>query len=147
MIHSIRPVNILLVEDNPGDIYLMKEAFKESTLSIQLNTVMDGEEALHYLQKSPPYNQSPTPDLILLDLNLPKIDGRTVLARVKANDTLKCIPIIVLSTSNAKKDIVDSYNLHVNCYITKPIDFDQFINIVRLIETFWINTAKLPTMV
>lgn len=147
MITPTRPINILLVEDNPGDIRLTEEAFKEAEISVKLKAVMDGEEALNYLYKKVPYDSIQLPDLILLDLNLPKVDGRAVLADIKSNPELKKIPVIILTTSTAEQDILNSYDLHVNCYITKPVDFDRFFDIIKLIEDFWINTAILPSMV
>lgn len=141
-----RPVNILLIEDNPGDVRLTQEAFKEGRLSINMEVVMDGVEAIKYLKKEPPYQSATMPDLILLDLNLPKRDGREVLAEIKSDDTLKCIPVVILTTSNAEQDILKSYHLHVNCYINKPVDFDNFFNIIQKIEDFWLTTAILPTM-
>lgn len=142
-----RPVNILLIEDNPGDVRLAQEAFKEGNLEVQLDVVMDGLEAIRYLHKFGPYEDSSTPDLILLDLNLPKKDGREVLGEIKEDPNLKCIPVVILTTSNAEQDVIHSYNLHVNCYINKPVDFDRFFDIIKRIEEFWLNTAILPTMV
>jgi CheY-like chemotaxis protein len=144
---KIRAVNILLVEDNPGDIRLTQEAFKECKMNIDLNYVTDGVEAIRYLKQLPPYENMPLPDLILLDLNLPKRDGREVLEEVKSDNFLKRIPIVVLTTSNAEQDIIKSYNLHVNCYINKPVDFDHFFDIIQKIEDFWLTIAVLPTMV
>ena len=147
MIKKNRPVNILLIEDNPGDVRLTQEAFKEGRMAINLNVVMDGVEAIKYLRKETPYNDSVIPDLILLDLNLPKMDGREVLEEIKTDDQLKRIPVVVLTTSNAQQDILKSYNLHVNCYINKPVDFDKFFDIIQKIEDFWLSTAILPTMI
>lgn len=147
MIKKTRPVNILLIEDNPGDVRLTQEAFKEGRLATDLNVVMDGVEAIKYLKKESPYTDVPTPDLILLDLNLPKRDGREVLQEIKTDNQLKRIPVVVLTTSNAEQDILKSYNLHVNCYINKPVDFDKFFDIIQKIEDFWLSTAILPTMV
>ncbi len=140
-------MNILLIEDNPGDVRLTQEAFREGKIQIQLDVVMDGVEAIKFLRKQPPYESSSTPDLILLDLNLPKLDGREVLEEIKTDEDLKRIPVVVLTTSNAEQDILKSYNLHVNCYINKPVDFDKFFDIVQKIEDFWLSTAILPTMV
>ena len=142
-----RPVNILLIEDNPGDVRLTQEAFKEGNMSIKLDVTMDGVEAIKYLKKEAPFEQVDTPDLILLDLNLPKRDGREVLQEIKSDGILKRIPVVVLTTSNAEQDILKSYNLHVNCYINKPVDFDKFFDIIQKIEDFWLSTAILPTMV
>ncbi len=142
-----RPVNILLIEDNPGDVRLAQEAFKEGNIDVNLEVAMDGLEAIRYLRKSPPYQTVITPDLILLDLNLPKKDGREVLGEIKNDAKLRCIPVVILTTSNAEQDILNSYNLHVNCYINKPVDFDRFFDIIQKIEDFWLRTAILPTMV
>lgn len=144
---NFRPVNILLIEDNPGDVRLAQEAFKEGKYNVNLEVVMDGLEALKFLHKEAPYHDVVTPDLILLDLNLPKKDGREVLREVKSDPDLKCIPIVVLTTSNAQQDILKSYNLHVNSYINKPVDFDKFFDIIQTIEEFWVQTAVLPTMI
>ena len=140
-----RPVNILLIEDNPGDVRLAQEAFKEGNIEVQLDVVMDGLEAIHFLHKRAPYQHSNRPDLILLDLNLPKKDGREVLYEIKDDPSLRCIPVVILSTSNAEQDVLNSYNLYVNCYINKPVDFDRFFDIIKKIEDFWLNTAILPT--
>lgn len=144
---NIRPVNVLLVEDNPGDVRLTQEAFKEAKIFIKLDVTMDGAEAIKFLRKEGNYADVVTPDLILLDLNLPKKDGREVLKEIKTDDTLKRIPVVVLTTSNAEQDIMKSYNLHVNCYINKPVDFEKFFDIIQKIEEFWLTTAILPTMV
>jgi two-component system, chemotaxis family, response regulator Rcp1 len=141
-----RPVNILLIEDNPGDVRLAQEAFKEGRLEVNLDVVMDGIEALLFLNNKPPYQDSNRPDLILLDLNLPKKDGREVLGEIKEDINLRRIPVVILTTSNAEQDVIHSYNLHVNCYINKPVDFDRFFEIIKKIEDFWLNTAILPTM-
>ncbi len=141
-----RPVNILLIEDNPGDVRLAQEAFKEGKLEVNLDVVMDGIEALLFLNNKPPYQDSNRPDLILLDLNLPKKDGREVLGEIKEDINLRRIPVVILTTSNAEQDVIHSYNLHVNCYINKPVDFDRFFEIIKKIEDFWLNTAILPTM-
>jgi CheY-like chemotaxis protein len=144
---NIRPVNVLLVEDNPGDVRLTQEAFKEAKISIKLDVTMDGAEAIKFLRKEGEYADAVTPDLILLDLNLPKKDGREVLKEIKTDNLLKRIPVVVLTTSNAEQDIMKSYNLHVNCYINKPVDFEKFFDIIQKIEEFWLTTAILPTMV
>ncbi|RMG86174.1 MAG: response regulator [Bacteroidetes bacterium] len=141
-----RPVNILLIEDNPGDVRLTQEAFKEGRLPIHMEVVMDGVEAIKYLRREAPYQDKTMPDLILLDLNLPKRDGREVLEEIKTDPDLKRIPVVILTTSNAEQDIMKSYNLHVNCYINKPVDFDQFFDIIQKIEDFWLTTAILPTL-
>lgn len=139
-----RPVNILLIEDNPGDVRLTQEAFKEGKLTYNMDVVMDGVEAVNFLRNKPPYIDVATPDIILLDLNLPKKDGREVLADIKQDPDLRRIPVIVLTTSNAEQDILMSYDLHVNCYINKPVDFDHFFDIIQKIEDFWLTTAILP---
>jgi CheY-like chemotaxis protein len=137
-------MDILLVEDNPGDARLASEAFKEGGLPINLHVVQDGIEAMAFLRREPLYTSVPRPDLILLDLNLPRKDGREVLAELKEDADLKRIPVIVLTTSQAEADITKSYDLHANCYIVKPVDFDQFIDVVRGIEQFWCTLVKLP---
>ncbi len=144
MIKNPDPVNILLIEDNPGDVRLTQEAFKEGSINIKLDVVMDGVEAIKFLKKEPPYLDVTTPDLILLDLNLPKKDGREVLQEIKTDQNFKRIPVVVLTTSNAQQDILKSYNLHVNCYVNKPVDFDKFFDIIQKIEEFWLSTAILP---
>lgn len=138
------PINILLVEDNPGDIRLTEEVLKEGEIRNNLNVVMDGEDALVFLRKEGKYKNMITPDIILLDLNLPKKDGREVLEEIKTDPALLSIPVIVLTTSSAEQDILNMYNHHANCYITKPVDFDQFINVIRSIENFWLSIVKLP---
>jgi CheY-like chemotaxis protein len=138
------PIEILLVEDNPGDVRLTKEALKEGKVANQINVVMDGMEAMAFLHREGKYANAPKPDLILLDLNLPKKNGREVLAEVKMDSRLKCIPVVILTSSQAEQDIVMTYNLHANCYIKKPVDFDQFIDVVKSIEDFWFNVVKLP---
>lgn len=139
-----RPIEILLVEDNPGDIRLTKEAFKEGKLKNHLNVVEDGTEAISFLKKEGQYADAPRPDLILLDLNLPKKDGREVLSEIKVDENLKRIPVVILTTSKAEEDILKTYNHHANCYITKPVDMDQFINVVKYIEDFWFTIVRLP---
>ena len=144
-IENMSGINILLVEDNPGDIRLTKEVLKDGKIRNTLNVVTDGEEALFYLKKTDQHIAATTPDIILLDLNLPKKDGREVLAEIKADPNLMCIPVIVLTTSAAEQDILNMYSHHANCYITKPVDFNQFINVIRSIENFWLTIVKLPT--
>jgi two-component system, chemotaxis family, response regulator Rcp1 len=141
---EIRPIEILLVEDNPGDVRLTQEALHDGKVRNRLEVVGDGEAALDFLFRRGKFANSRRPDLILLDLNLPKKDGRQVLAEVKADKDLRRIPIVILTTSKAEEDIVRSYNLHANCYITKPVDLDQFINVVRQIEEFWLTVVRLP---
>lgn len=139
-----RPVEILLVEDNPGDVRLTIEALKEGKVSNNLAVVTDGVEALDYLHRRGNFRDVSVPDIILLDLNLPRMDGREVLREIKAHDKLRRIPIVVLTTSSAEEDIVRSYDLHVNCYITKPVDMDQFIEAVKAIDQFWFSVVTLP---
>ena len=140
----VRPVEILLVEDNPGDVRLTMEALKEAKVINNLTVLKDGEEALSYLRRQGSYAQAKRPHLILLDLNLPRKDGREVLAQIKADEALKRIPVVVLTTSQDEQDVLRSYNLHANCYITKPVDLDQFITVVRTIEDFWLGIVVLP---
>ncbi len=140
-----RLVEILLVEDNPGDVRLTQEAFKENKLRNSLNVVEDGLEAMLFLRRVGKYADASRPDLILLDLNLPKKDGREVLAEIKEDPDLKSIPVVVLTTSKAEEDVIKSYNLHANCYVTKPVDLEQFIAVVKSIEDFWLTIVKLPS--
>ena len=135
---------ILLVEDNEGDVELTREAFEEAKFRNNLHVVYDGEAALDFLFKRNDYTQAPTPDIILLDLNLPRLNGRDVLEEVKKNDSLKSIPTIVLTSSKADKDIVDSYDLHANCYIVKPVDAVKFMEVVQHVENFWVDIVCLP---
>jgi CheY-like chemotaxis protein len=139
-----RPIEVLLVEDNPADVRLTQEAFKEGRVTNHLNIVNDGVEAMEFLRRTGVYQDAPKPDLILLDLNLPKKSGREVLAEIKADPMLRRIPVMILSTSKADQDLHKAYNLHANCYITKPVDLDQFMNVVRSIEHFWFNIVTLP---
>lgn len=141
----IRPVDILLVEDSPSDADLTEEALGDGKVLNNLHWVQDGVEALAFLHRQGKYVNAPRPDLILLDLNLPKKDGRDVLAEVKVDPSLKLIPVIVLTTSEAERDILKTYELNANCYITKPIDLEQFISVVKLIEEFWLVLVKLPS--
>ncbi|MBM3130845.1 MAG: response regulator [Chloroflexi bacterium] len=138
------PIEILIVEDNPGDVRLTVEALRDAKVLNHLNAVGDGVEAMAFLRRQGKYTDAPRPDLILLDLNLPKKDGREVLAEVKSDDDLKRIPVVILTTSKAEEDILRTYNLHANCYITKPVDLDQFITVVKSIEDFWFTIVKLP---
>ena len=142
---KVKPINILLVEDNPGDIRLTREAFKDGKIKNTLNVVMDGEEAIQYLRKTDAHKGAETPDIILLDLNLPKKDGREVLVEIKNDPVLKSIPVIILTTSSAQQDISNTYSNHANCYIMKPVDFSQFITVIRTIEDFWLSIVKLPS--
>jgi two-component system, chemotaxis family, response regulator Rcp1 len=139
-----RPIEILLVEDNPGDVRLTKEALKEGKVRNNLQVAEDGEEALEFLRRQGRHAQATRPDLILLDLNLPKKSGREVLEEIKADPELKRIPVVVLTVSKAEQDVLKSYNLHANCYITKPVDLDQFIDVVQSIEDFWLTVVMLP---
>lgn len=136
---------VLLIEDNPGDVRLTQEAFRESGDQVDLQVVMDGVEAVAYLMKEGEYSDKPMPDLILLDLNLPKWGGRQVLDKVKNDDNLKRIPIVVLTTSNAAADVSACYDLHANCFINKPVDFDNFFLIIQGIQDFWLQTVTLPS--
>ncbi len=146
MIQS-RAIHILLIEDNPGDVRLTQEAFRESHLPIKLDVVMDGLEGVRFLRKQGKYEHATTPDLVLLDLNLPKMDGRQVLNDIKNDPILRRIPIIVLTTSNAEHDILQCYDLHANSYVNKPVDFDHFFEVIRRVEDFWLSTSILPSMV
>jgi two-component system, chemotaxis family, response regulator Rcp1 len=139
-----RPIEILLIEDNPGDVDLTREMIGNGKVKSVISNVCDGEEAIAYLQQRGPYREAVRPDLILLDLNLPKKDGRAVLSEIKKDDRLKDIPVVVLTTSEAETDVLRSYQLHANCYISKPVDLAQFSNIIRSIEDFWLTVAKLP---
>lgn len=141
---NTKSINILLVEDNPGDIRLTQEAFKDGKIKNDISVVMDGEEAIFYLKKTGKYSNSMTPDIILLDLNLPKKDGFEVLSEIKNDDNLKFIPVIILSTSSAQSDIFMTYSRHANCYILKPVDFNQFTQVVQMIEAFWLKLVILP---
>jgi two-component system response regulator len=137
-------IDILLVEDNPGDVRLAEEALKESKIRNKLFVVDDGVEAMAFLRRESKYAQMPRPDLILLDLNLPRKSGREVLAEVKTDDELKRIPVVVLTVSRAEEDVMKCYNHHANCYITKPLDFNNFMKVTRQIEQFWLTIVKLP---
>jgi chemotaxis family two-component system response regulator Rcp1 len=139
-----RPIEILLVEDNPGDVRLTTEALKDGKVSNRLHVAKDGVEALAFLRQEDPHADAPRPDLILLDLNLPKKDGREVLEEIKADEHLRRIPVVVLTTSSSEQDILRTYDLHANCYITKPVDLEQFIKVVKGIEDFWLTVVKLP---
>ncbi|MCW5316039.1 response regulator [Nostoc sp. KVJ3] len=143
-ITAIMPIEVLLVEDNPGDAQLTRIALEDSKISIHLNVVEDGVEAMAFLRKEGIYVNVAHPDIVLLDFNLPRKDGREVLAEIKADEKLKRIPVVVLTTSQAEEDILKAYNLSANCYITKPVDFDQFVKIVKSIENFWFAIVKLP---
>jgi len=140
-----RPIEILLVEDSPSDTELTMEAFREGSVESHLSHVEDGVEALSFLGRRQPYSQAPRPDLILLDLNLPQKDGREVLAELKKDPELRTIPVVVLTTSRSDQDIARAYQLQANCYISKPVEFEQFVRVVRLIEHFWLEVASLPS--
>ena len=140
----VKPIEILLVEDNPGDADLAREALEGSKFHNILNVVDDGEKAMAYLRRDGLYTEVSRPDLILLDLNIPKKDGRQVLAEIKEDDNLKRIPVVILTTSRAEEDVIKSYNLHANCFIIKPIDLHQFLNVVKAIEDFWLSIVVLP---
>ncbi len=141
---SQKAIEILLVEDSPGDARLTAEALKEGKILNHLSLVRDGVEALNFLYRRGSYAKAVQPDVILLDLNLPKKDGREVLAEIKADSDLKRIPVVILTTSKAEEDILRSYDLHANCYITKPVDLEQFMTVVKCIEEFWLTIVKLP---
>jgi len=140
-----RPIEILLVEDSPGDVRLTQEVFKASKIRNHLHIARDGEEAMSFLRNGSSGTDTVRPDLILLDLNLPKKDGREVLAEIKADEDLRQIPVIVLTVSSAEEDILRSYNLHANCYLTKPIEFARFVKLVQSIEEFWLTIVRLPS--
>lgn len=144
MLTENRPVEILLVEDNPGDERLTREALKEGKVYSNLHWAKDGVEALEFLRRQGPHRDAPRPDIILLDLNLPKKDGREVLSDIKNDDALKHIPVVVLTTSKAEEDVLRSYELHANCYVTKPVDLDKFIVVVKSIDRFWLTVVTLP---
>lgn len=141
---SANIVKILLVEDNPGDADLVREALRDNKVCNELHVVEDGVEAMAFLRRQDRYAYAPRPDLIFLDLNLPRKDGREVLEEIKADDDLKRIPVVVLTTSKQEQDILSAYNLCANCYVTKPMDLDQFLHVVRSIDTFWFSIVSLP---
>jgi len=140
----VKPIDILLVEDNPGDSDLAREALEETKMCNELHVVRDGEQAMRFLRREGEYTDAPRPDLILLDLNLPKKDGREVLAEIKTDESLKRIPVVILTISKDEEDVLKSYNLHANCYITKPINIGQFFKVVKSIEEFWLGIVVLP---
>ncbi|MCP5157945.1 MAG: response regulator [Gammaproteobacteria bacterium] len=143
--HAIRPIDILLVEDNPADARLTCEVLKDGKIANHIHIVDDGIKALAFLRRQAPYADAPVPDIILLDLNMPRMDGRAVLAEIKADPVLKVLPVVILTTSQADEDILRSYELQANCYITKPVDLDQLIKVVSTIEEFWFTIVRLPT--
>ncbi len=138
-------IDILLVEDNPGDVDLTREALEESKIKNNLSVVIDGQQALDFLYKKGEFSDSPKPDLILLDLNLPNINGREVLANIKGHKDLRRIPVVILTSSKAEEDIIKAYDLHANCYVQKPLDFNSFMEIVKYIESFWMGIVVLPS--
>jgi CheY-like chemotaxis protein len=138
------PIEVLLVEDDPGDVLMIREAFAESATVTDLHVVSDGEEALHFLRREGPFAEATRPGLVLLDLNLPRVDGRQVLAEVKRDPDLRRIPVVVLTTSQSEEDVLRSYELHANAYITKPVDFDKFIDVVRRVDDFFTSVVRLP---
>src|ERR1700730_3886844 len=138
------PIEVLLVEDSVGDVRLTREAFKDARVHINLHVAVDGVEAMAFLKREGQYAQAPRPDLILLDLNLPKKDGREVLKEIKESPTLGIIPVVILTTSASEADILRTYQLHANCYITKPVDLDGFLKVVKSIDSFWLSVVKLP---
>ena len=139
-----KPFHILLVEDSPADVLLTKEALSDSKLLVELHVAENGIQAMEFLRHNGAYSEAPTPDLVLLDLNLPLKDGREVLAEVKADPHLRSIPVVVLTTSQAEEVVLRAYGLHANCYITKPVDFESFVNVVRSIQQFWFSIVTLP---
>jgi len=141
------PIEVLLVEDSPGDVRLTQEAFRDANREIRMHVASDGVEAMAFLRRQGDHSHSPRPDLILLDLNLPKMDGREVLAHIKDDQSLKLIPTVILTTSDAEADIVKSYQLQANCYLTKPVQLDEFERLVRSINDFWLAKVKLPQQV
>ncbi|GAA4841157.1 response regulator [Luteimicrobium xylanilyticum] len=145
MNQSRKTIDILLVEDDPGDVLMTREAFEDHKVSNRLSVVPDGVSAMEFLRKEGEYADAPTPDLILLDLNLPRMDGREVLAALKEDPALRSIPVVVLTTSEAEEDVVRSYSLHANAYVTKPVDFDRFINVVRQVDEFFVEVVRLPS--
>lgn len=138
------PIEILLVEDNPGDVRLTQEALKEGKVLNNMSVVGDGVDALAYLKREDQFADATRPDIIFLDLNLPRMDGRELLAKIKSDSDLRRIPVVVLTTSKAEEDILDTYDLHANCYITKPVDLDQFLDVVKSVEDFWFTIVSLP---
>jgi len=140
----IKVIDVLLVEDDPGDVLMTREAFEHYKIRNKLHVVSDGEEAVQFLRREGEYADAVRPDLILLDLNLPRVDGREVLALVKGDEKLRSIPVVVLTTSEAEEDILKSYHLHANAYVTKPVDFDRFLDVVRKIDEFFVTVVKLP---
>jgi CheY-like chemotaxis protein len=145
VMESVRVVDVLLVEDDPGDVLMTQEAFADHKVHNRLHVVSDGVAAMAFLRKEGSYADATTPDLILLDLNLPKMDGREVLAAIKEDPTLRSIPVVILTTSEAEEDVLRSYSLHANAYVTKPVDFERFIDVVRRIDDFFVTVVRLPS--
>jgi len=142
--NGLAPIEVLLVEDSVGDVRLTREAFKDARMHINLHVAVDGDDAMAFLKRERQYGDAPRPDLILLDLNLPKKDGRAVLKEIKESPTLAIIPVVILTTSASEEDILRTYQLHANCYITKPVDLEGFLKVVKSIDTFWLSVVKLP---
>jgi two-component system, chemotaxis family, response regulator Rcp1 len=142
--NNLAPIEVLLVEDSVGDVRLTREAFKDARVHINLHVAVDGDDAMAFLKRQRQYADAPRPDLILLDLNLPKKDGREVLKEIKESPTLATIPVVILTTSASEEDILRTYQLHANCYITKPVDLEGFLKVVKSIDTFWLSVVKLP---
>jgi len=140
----MRPIEVLLVEDNPGDVRLTQEALRDCKVRNRLSVVTDGEEALAYVRRQGKFKGEMRPDVILLDLNLPRKDGRQVLEELKADPNLRRIPVVIMTSSDAEQDVIRAYDLNVNCYVTKPVDFDQFVRVVKAIEEFWLEIVTLP---
>jgi CheY-like chemotaxis protein len=144
MSQPTRQIEVLLVEDDPGDVLMTREAFQDYKIANQLHVVQDGADALSFLRHEGEFSQAPRPDLVLLDLNLPRVDGREVLQAIKSDAELASIPVVVLTTSEAEEDVLRSYSLHANAYVTKPVDFERFINVIRQIDDFFITVVRLP---
>jgi chemotaxis family two-component system response regulator Rcp1 len=142
--NNLAPIEVLLVEDSVGDVRLTREAFKDAKVHIKLHVAVDGDDAMSFLKRERQYATAPRPDLILLDLNLPKKDGREVLKEIKESPTLAIIPVVILTTSASEEDILRTYQLHANCYITKPVELEGFLKVVKSIDTFWLSVVKLP---
>lgn len=138
------PINVLLVEDSPSDQELTREAFESARVLNELHVVGDGDEAMEFLYKRGPFSNAPRPDIVLLDLNLPRMDGREVLAEIKADESLRTIPVVILTTSDDEHDVLSSYGLNANCYLTKPVGFENFMDVLRVLEQFWLVLVRLP---
>ncbi len=142
---TIEPITILLVEDSPSDVLLTQEALRDAKIANELHVASDGEEAMAALRREGAHAEDPRPDIVILDLNLPRKDGREVLREIKGDDDLRTIPVIVLTTSSSERDVFEAYDNYVNCYLTKPIDFEEFIDVVRSMEHFWVSVVRLPS--